>query len=50
MKRILSYVLLLVLLGGTSTWAYNNVLDNDDEVKPKWGKRKSQDELSVLET
>lgn len=35
MKRILSYALLLVLFGGTSIWAYNNIHDNDDTVRSK---------------
>lgn len=50
MKRILSYVLLLVLLGGTSIWGYNNIDNNRDTLRSKWGKRESRDELSVLET
>ena len=50
MKPILSYILLLLLLSGTSIWAYNNVLDNEDTVREKWGKRESKDTTSVLET
>lgn len=41
MKCILSYALLIVLFGGTSIWAYNNILDNHDTVRSKWGKRES---------
>ncbi len=33
MKRILSYVLLLALFGGTSIWAYNNVKNEVDNIK-----------------
>ena len=50
MKRILSYILTLLLLGGTTIWAYNNVDDNEDTVREKWGKRESKDAVSVLET
>ena len=40
MKRILSYVLLLGLLGGTSIWAYNRDKDNkDSSEKTDWRPR-----------
>lgn len=55
MKRILSYVLLLVLLGGTSIWAYNNVKDEVDNIKQEkgywaFGRRRSDDKDGTLET
>lgn len=55
MKRILSYILLLALLGGTSIWAYNNVKDEVDNIKQEkdcwaFGRRRSDDKDGPLTT
>ena len=52
MKRILSYVLLLGLLGGTSIWAYNRDKNNEDSFSQseKFGTRRSEDSEGTLET
>ncbi len=36
-------VLLIALFSGTCLWAYNNILNNRENVKAKWGKRTSED-------
>ena len=45
-----SFVLLITLLSVTSLWAYNNIKDNHETVKPKWGNRKSEDSDAHLRT
>ena len=43
-----SFVLLITLLSVTCLWAYNNVIDNDPNINPKWGNRKSEDSNAHL--
>lgn len=52
MKRILSYVLLLALLGGSSIWAYNRDKNHEDSFSQseKFGTRRSEDSEGTLET
>lgn len=49
MKRIYAYILLLVLLGGTSIWAYNRG-GRRPNVKDKWGRVTATDSEGTLET
>lgn len=52
MKRILSYALLIGMLGGTSIWAYNRDKNNEDSFSKseKFGTRRSEDSEGTLET
>ncbi len=50
MKRIVVYVLLIAVIGGTSIWARNRDADHRENVKPKWGRITSEDSEGTLET
>lgn len=43
MRKLLTLVIILGLVCGFSIWAENNVKDKEANIKPKWGKIKSED-------
>jgi len=43
MKKALAILTIFAMLTSFALWAENNVKDNEDNIKPKWGKIKSED-------